>query len=105
MSTELSWATADLPPSYSPGPSNSEAESRHRQFHNVTAGKFNLTKHPLWRHAFPAPFLTAMVPKHSREDEIPMWGWGVMLSWKEGRWNGRVPHFLHNGAHGQAGRH
>lgn len=53
---------------------------------SVAAGK-----HPLWPHAFPVPFLTVTVPKHSREDEIPMWGWGVTLSWKEGRGNGRVP--------------
>lgn len=58
---------------------------------SVAIGKFSLTKHPLWPHAYPVPFLTAMVPKHSREDEIPVWGWGVTLSWKENQWNGRAP--------------
>lgn len=71
MSRELSWATAGLSPSYSPGPSNREAESRHRQFCSVAARKFNLTMYPLWPHAFPVPFLTAMIAKLSREDEIP----------------------------------
>ena len=80
MSTELVWATAGLLPPSSPGSSNSETESRLRQFHSVAAGKLNLKMYPQWPYAFPVSFLIVMVTKHSREDRVPVWGWGVMLS-------------------------